>query len=245
MFRSITTDFWLDSKVEDLSSTAKYLLLYLFTNPKTTLTGCYEVSYRRAGSDMGLNATQAEKAMAELCAANVVSYCAETNEVLIRNWDRYNWTKSEKLAKPLAQGIEMVKCVDFRNFLVDKFNKVFPDKYRIDTVSEKGDTVPIGLCTVTVPITGTVKGEGVQGEGDRKRRFSKPSVAEVSAYAEERGHRFFDAEKFVDYYESNGWKVGKNPMRDWKAAVRNWARNDSASPLARKGASDEAYAKYN
>ena len=34
-----------------------------------------------------------------------------------------------------------------------------------------------------------------------------------------------DAEKFIDYYTSNGWKVGKNSMKDWKAAVRTWERN--------------------
>lgn len=39
-----------------------------------------------------------------------------------------------------------------------------------------------------------------------------------------------DPERFVDYYSSNGWKVGKNPMRDWKAAVRAWSRRDSPKP---------------
>lgn len=245
MFRSITTDFWLDSKVEELSSTAKYLLLYLFTNPKTNLTGCYEVSYRRAGSDMGISATQAEKAMAELRAANVVSYCAETNEVLIRNWDRYNWTRSVKLVKPLTDGIGMVKCAEFRNYIIEKFNNVFPDEYRIDTVSEKDDTVAIGLCTVTVPVSVTDKGEGVQGEGEPSKHFSKPTEAEVVEYAKERGHPDFDAGKFCDFYESKGWKVGKNPMKDWKAAVRNWLRDQDGPTKTRRAVrADARYAKY-
>ena len=61
----------------------------------------------------------------------------------------------------------------------------------------------------------------------RKRtRFTPPTIDEVKAYCTEQGYRV-DAERFVAYYESNGWKVGKNPMKDWRAAVRTWVRNDA------------------
>ncbi|MCI6844457.1 MAG: DUF6291 domain-containing protein [Coriobacteriaceae bacterium] len=58
------------------------------------------------------------------------------------------------------------------------------------------------------------------------RRFQKPTLQEVSDYAAEMGNPTFDAQNFIDYYESNGWKVGRNPMKDWKATVRNWVRKD-------------------
>ncbi|MBR1608654.1 MAG: hypothetical protein IJ678_03450, partial [Kiritimatiellae bacterium] len=53
---------------------------------------------------------------------------------------------------------------------------------------------------------------------------------EVAAYAAELG-RALDAGRFVDFYASKGWRVGRSPMRDWCAAVRNWLR-DNASPVA-------------
>ena len=53
-----------------------------------------------------------------------------------------------------------------------------------------------------------------------------PTVDEVKEYALSKG-LVMDAEKFVDYYTANGWKAGKNPMKDWRAAARNWARNES------------------
>ena len=56
-------------------------------------------------------------------------------------------------------------------------------------------------------------------------RFQPPTVEEVSAYCEERNNTV-DAQRFVDYYTANGWKVGKNAMKDWKAAVRTWERSD-------------------
>lgn len=54
--------------------------------------------------------------------------------------------------------------------------------------------------------------------------FVKPTVDEVRAYCQER-RNCVDPERFVDYYEANGWKVGKSSMKDWKATVRNWEKN--------------------
>ena len=61
----------------------------------------------------------------------------------------------------------------------------------------------------------------------RAARFTPPTVEEVETYAEEKGYTGFSADRFMAYYESNGWKVGRNPMKDWRAAVRNWASRDS------------------
>lgn len=59
----------------------------------------------------------------------------------------------------------------------------------------------------------------------RASRFTPPTVDDVRAYCLERGNHV-DPERFVNYYTANGWRVGKNPMKDWKAAVRTWERDD-------------------
>jgi hypothetical protein len=56
------------------------------------------------------------------------------------------------------------------------------------------------------------------------RRFTPPTVDEVRAYCRERGNHV-DPERFVDFYTAKGWRVGNQPMKDWKAAVRTWERN--------------------
>ena len=56
------------------------------------------------------------------------------------------------------------------------------------------------------------------------KRFTKPSLEDVVRYCVER-ENIVEAEKFFNFYESNGWKVGKNPMKDWKASVRSWESN--------------------
>ena len=64
-----------------------------------------------------------------------------------------------------------------------------------------------------------------------RARFTPPTVDEVDAYCKERGNGV-DAQKFVDFYDSKGWMVGKNSMKDWKAAVRTWEKGDSSRSLA-------------
>lgn len=56
------------------------------------------------------------------------------------------------------------------------------------------------------------------------RRFTPPTVEQVRDYCRERGNSV-DPEKFVDFYTSKGWKVGKDPMKDWKASVRTWEKD--------------------
>lgn len=57
-----------------------------------------------------------------------------------------------------------------------------------------------------------------------EKRFTKPTLEQVKQYCIERNNNV-DCDRFINYYESNGWKVGKSPMKDWKAAVRNWERS--------------------
>lgn len=55
----------------------------------------------------------------------------------------------------------------------------------------------------------------------------KPTIAELREYAAKIEYRSFDAQAFLDHYESNGWYVGRTLMKDWQAAVRTWKRNDA------------------
>lgn len=59
------------------------------------------------------------------------------------------------------------------------------------------------------------------------KQFVKPTLEQVRDYFIERDHQdaVKESEKWIDYYTANGWKVGKNSMKDWKAAIRNWMRN--------------------
>lgn len=66
----------------------------------------------------------------------------------------------------------------------------------------------------------------LKGSKEKRERFSPPSVEDVAAYCKERGNKV-NAQTFVDFYSAKGWKVGQNPMKDWKACVRTWEQRDN------------------
>lgn len=73
----------------------------------------------------------------------------------------------------------------------------------------------------------------------KRKRFEKPSISDIKQYCMERNNNV-NAEQFFDYYESNGWKVGKNSMKDWKAAVRTWERSEYRKSNSKKNSKEDA-----
>ena len=60
---------------------------------------------------------------------------------------------------------------------------------------------------------------------EKRKRFSPPTIEEVTAYCRERNNNV-DPERFIDFYASKGWRVGNQPMKDWRACVRTWEQRD-------------------
>lgn len=95
----------------------------------------------------------------------------------------------------------------------------------------------VGQPVVNQRLTEVRLGESSQGEvivdapdmdvGHKttRKRFVAPTVEEVSAYCRERRNGV-DPQRFMDYYTANGWRVGKNKMQDWRAAVRTWEQRE-------------------
>lgn len=79
-------------------------------------------------------------------------------------------------------------------------------------------------------------------EDTKKENFKKPTIEEIRNYCLERNNNI-DAQSFYDYYCANGWKVGKNPMKDWKATVRNWERS-SKTKTNREEQTEYVYNPY-
>ena len=241
IYRSIQMSFWTDSKVnEDFTPEDKYFYLYLFTNPHTNLAGCYELSTKLMAYEMGYSKDTVDRLIDRFVNVHkVIDYCLETKEVLLINWHKYNWTKSEKFRKPLEYEISQIRCSKFKEFLSALFSAD-------DTVSirylYRTDT------SVTVTVSDTVSDNNninndiyinnIYTEKSKKKSnvFTPPTLEEVIAYCNERNNGI-DPESFIDFYESKGWMVGKNKMKDWKAAIRTWERHEGQ----KKQSSGSAY----
>lgn len=68
-------------------------------------------------------------------------------------------------------------------------------------------------------------------EKPKRKNFVKPTVEEIAAYCKEKNYNI-NAQQFFNYYESNGWKIGRNAMKSWQAAVQNWNIRDKTNNKA-------------
>ena len=113
--------------------------------------------------------------------------------------------------KPLGSDENQKVSEETKRFL-EKPKKPLPDPVPDPVPDTDPDTDPV-----------PDKYMGDKSPKKRASRFKPPSLEEVREYCNERGNGI-DAERFVNFYESKGWMVGKNKMKDWRAAVRNWEK---------------------
>lgn len=85
-----------------------------------------------------------------------------------------------------------------------------------------------------------IKINNLNNNKKESKRFTQPTVEEVQNYCREKGYAI-DPERFVDYYTSNGWMVGKSKMKDWKAAVRTWVKRENGSSRQQDSSTESRY----
>ena len=135
----------------------------------------------------------------------------ETGVIVIKHWKIHNYIQKDRF-KPTI-------CLEEKREIVTEedgtYTQCTRNGYDLDTQVSIGK-VSIGKISKDI---------------EPPKRFTAPSLEEVKEYCEERKNNV-DPERFINYYTANGWKVGKNPMKDWKAAVRSWERNVFGKPKA-------------
>jgi hypothetical protein len=146
----------------------------------------------------------------------------ESGIVVIKHWKIHNYIRKDTYTE--------TKYKEEKSLLETDEN----GSYRINYLESV--TIPSRTCDET--LTQDRLGKDRLGkdsiEGEQKRtRFVPPTLEEVKDYCSERKNNV-DAERFFDYYSANGWVQGKNkPIKDWKACVRTWEKNDKGSPVTK------------
>lgn len=128
-------------------------------------------------------------------------------------------------------GVIVIKHWRMHNLLrKDRYNPTqYQEEYKRLETKENGayteavatNWQPLGNQMATQVSIGKDSIGKVNKEEGKTKRFEPPSLEEVTAYITEKGYEV-NAESFISFYESKGWYVGKNKMKNWKAAVANW-----------------------
>lgn len=139
--RYVTTSFWEDAKVqENATPEDRYFMLYLLTNPHTNQLGCYEITQRTISYETGYTRETVDRLLSRMNRIlNFIDYDEETNEILITNWHKYNWTTSEKVKNHLLKDIPRIKSKK----LLEKIKKNIGYIYGIDTLSKNKNTLSV------------------------------------------------------------------------------------------------------
>jgi hypothetical protein len=140
--------------------------------------------------------------------------------VVIKHWKIHNYIRKDTYNETPYKEEKALLELDENNAyrLTSDMNEVDVE----NTSTERGRLVD---GTSTQDRLGKDRLGKVKGESKSSSRMTRPTIEEVQAYITEKGYHV-DAQRFIDYYESNGWKVGRNPMKDWKATVRTWENRD-------------------
>ena len=138
--------------------------------------------------------------------------------IVIKHWKMHNYIQADRY-RP-------TDYVEEKSMLGIKSNKAYTlDVSKMDTECIQNGYIgkdSIGKVSIDKnSIDKDSKGESVRWE--KSKRFYPPTLDEVKQYCEERKNNI-DPMAFIDFYSSKGWMIGKNRMKDWKAAVRTWER---------------------
>ena len=154
----------------------------------------------------------------------------DSGVVVIKHWKIHNYirkdTYTETKYKEERASLELDENSAYR--LAD----ATPLQLRDESVTSPSTQVRLGQDSTGKDRLGE---DNEEAAPPTRKRFTPPTVDEVRAYCQDRQNGV-DPQRFVDYYSSNGWMVGKNKMKDWKAAVRTWEQKEKqyARPVAPK-----------
>lgn len=154
--------------------------------------------------------------------------------IVIKHWKIHNLIQTDRFKETTYLEEKAMLALDRKNAYVE----------RSETECIQSGNKPLPQVRLEEVSTdkGRLEEDAPQSVAASNTRFKKPTLEEITAYCTERKNSV-DPQAFFDFYESKGWRVGNQPMKDWKACVRTWERREQTSgsgkPTAGKANGDK------
>lgn len=230
--RIVSTEFWTDKKVvEQFTPEDKLFFLYLLTNPHTTQLGVYPFITKVAAFEIGYSNDTISNLLDRFDRYGIIKYSTESGEIAVKNYLKHSIVKGgtpvyDLLVKESGQ----VKDKKLLQFILSANNDSENDTVRsfVNDMIMQNDNDNDNEDSYHESYH-----ESSPQQSDKRKRFSKPTVEDIEAYCKERKNAVV-AQRFFDFYESKGWRVGNSPMKDWKACVRTWEQRDKENNPPKK-----------
>ena len=154
----------------------------------------------------------------------------ESGVVVIKHWKIHNYIRKDTYTETKYK--EEKATLELDENSAYRLAEATPLQLRDESVTSPSTQDRLGKERIGKDRIGEDNEDSATPPPTRSKRFIPPSVDEVRAYCQDRQNGV-DPQRFVDYYTSNGWMVGKNKMKDWKASVRTWEKKEG-KPKASK-----------
>ena len=143
-FRKIHTRFWTDSFIESLTPEQKYFFLYLLTNERTRQCGIYEITLNQISYGTGYNLETVKKLLDFFEKSGKIKFSVSTNEIAVKNWQKYNGSESPSVKKYVNQELKEVKNSDLTQWVhsVDTVVPLTPQKEEEREGEEERENIP-------------------------------------------------------------------------------------------------------
>lgn len=155
----------------------------------------------------------------------------ETGVIVIKHWRMNNLIRSDRYKPTVYQ--------EEKSQLQLKDNCSYTKKTTSGIPSDNQKTPQYSIVEESI-VKESIEDKGEQVATSSVKRFVKPTLEEIAIYCEERKNSI-SAQQFMDFYESKGWKVGNQPMKDWKACVRTWEQRHKNENKSTKVADASKY----
>ena len=265
MKRVIDTAFWTDDKVVDMFTPEdKLFFLYLLTNPHTTQLGIYPLNKKIMAFEIGYSMEAIDVLLDRFeNKYHIILRSRKTSEIAIMNYLRHSIVKGGKPMEDLMIA-EASRVTDksllraIHDYLIkfpnlnESVKAILPLIYINNNKESENEYVYVNENENENVVSYHESYHDSYHDSSKSpqktsKAFTPPTLTEVTQYKNER-HSQVDPEAFIDFYQSKGWMVGKNKMKDWKAAFRNWERDRmTSSPQKTKSINQqnaEAWAQY-
>lgn len=205
-------DDWVDEN-ESLSPTARLLYIQLLQRcNKARWIQPFTVSLSRLAFKTGLSISGVQKARNQLKQYGLI------------DWKSRSGQQSAEYTITSLVGTEYQQT--YQQQEQQQYQQVEQQPYQQPYHIERHKTKDINTTSNEVVYVEQPKDKPkVEKKKTTRKVFVKPTPLEIQSYVDEQNLQI-DAERFYDYYEGNGWKIGRNPMKDWKATARNWSRRN-------------------
>lgn len=216
--RLIDTELWNNEEIiENFTAEDKYFWLYLLTSPHNNICGVFKNSPTLIARDMGLHKDTIVNLLYRFEKVhNLIFADKETNEILILNWYKWNWTRSEDLMRTINKQMNEIKSKEILELLKERAFMVI-----------KKDTVIRPSQDHTITNTNSITNNIIEETIKKRKEFIPPTLEEIKAYALERD-RLDLVDKFYNYYQASDWKDNRGKkVKNWKLKFVSWENNNS------------------